>query len=342
MIKFTFSRTQWIYIACIVSACVFMLFGVEWYGFNYLPLVHHGHEFEVYLKPGSSISSIADQLHQRKILTRPRTFVFMARLKGFSRSVQAGEYRIQPGTTAAQLLNQIAEGRVILRDYTIVEGWTFKQLIQGLHHNAFVMHDLKDKLPADIIKLYSKEKSNPEGYFFPETYLFAKGTNESEVLQNAYNLMKTNFYHAWDNRADNLPYQTPQAALIVASLIEKETAVEAEKPKIAGVIVRRLQHNMLLQIDPTVIYALGEKYEGKLTKADMKVNSPYNTYLHKGLPPTPIAMPGLASINAAMHPDKSDNLYYVAKGDGSHVFSKTFEQHKAAIAKYQHTGHHDG
>lgn len=211
-----------------------------------------------------------------------------------------------------------------MREIKIIEGWQLQQVLTALHQNPYLEHDLVGKsVPVSL-----------EGLLFPDTYLFARGTTESEILNQATKLMNKQLAKAWEQRAQNLPYLSSFDALIVASLVEKETAIATERAQIAGVILRRLEKNMLLQIDPTVIYALGSSYSGKLHKEDMSIDSPYNTYKNKGLPPTPIAMPGLASIEAALHPAAGTALYYVSRGDGSHEFTDNLAAHQLAIQKF--------
>ncbi|MDQ2995187.1 MAG: endolytic transglycosylase MltG, partial [Pseudomonadota bacterium] len=293
------------YFLIIFLLCVLLVIGVELAGFYYVPMVHT--PTELYVKKGSSIRTVVAELTQRQMLTNPRTFMLLARWQNASHLLRAGEYEIPAETTASQLLQQLVAGKVRMRDIKIIEGWQLRQVLTAMHQNSYLEHNLLGKSLPEITTLFGQL----EGNLFPDTYLFARGTSETEVLTNAKKLMTKQLDKEWTQRAANLPYKTADEALVVASLIEKETAVNAERTQIAGVILRRLAKNMPLQIDPTVIYALGEAYTGKLHKDDMSIDSPYNTYKSKGLPPTPIAMPGLASINAAMHPAEGTSLYYV-------------------------------
>jgi UPF0755 protein len=283
------------------------------------------------VKPGMSITKIAWQLHDMGILQKPDYFIKLAILKGSKGRIQAGEYSIDPDTTPGQLLQKMTKGQVVLHKITFVEGWTFQQIIQMLNANPALKHTLANSTPAEIMQRLGHPGENPEGLFYPSTYLFKLNTSDSVILKIAYQLMQKKLQDAWHMRATNLPYTNSYQALIVASMVERESKLVNEKPLIAGVILKRLQKKMLLQIDATVIYGLGKDYNGQLTRADMRENTPYNTYLHKGLPPTPIAMPSLTSINAALHPIINNSLYYVAKGDGSHVFTETLQAHDRAL-----------
>lgn len=325
-------RTYRSLIAALGLALVLLYLAWEWYGFNYVP-TPNTQVAEVYFPIGSSINTIANTLHSQGVLQRPRAFIFMARLQNLTHSLKAGEYIIPTNITPAKLLQLLVAGKVRYREITFVEGWNFSQILDSLKKNSYLHHDLQGKTPQEIMALIGKPEQHPEGRFYPDTFIFARDTNESVILKQSYHLMNKHLEQLWQQRALNLPYQSPDEAVIVASLIEKETAVAAERPQVAGVILRRLQKRMLLQIDPTVIYALGQQYQGRLLKEDLKFNSPYNTYLYRGLPPTAIAMPGLTSIEAALHPAEGDTLYYVSKGDGSHEFSATLAAHNTAVKK---------
>jgi UPF0755 protein len=248
--------------------------------------------------------------------------------------LKTGEYLFKKGSTPASIWRQLTQGKgLYYHAFTIVPGWTFIQIKQALaatdalHHTSAELSDT-----ALMVKLGYPNKL-PEGQFFPETYYYTRGVADTVILKQAIDLMQKRLNEAWQKRSPNLPYTTQEAALIVASLVEKEAYLNEERPMIAGVIVNRLRKNMLLQIDPTVIYGMGTRYTGKIHKEDLQTDTPYNTYLHKGLPPTPIAMPGLASINAAMQPQIHDYYYFVATGQGgAHQFSKTLPEHNTAVS----------
>lgn len=286
------------------------------------------------LKPGSTIVQMANDLQQVGVLHAPKNLVYLARLRGLLASLRAGEYSFEPGTTPYGLLTQVAEGRVIIRQVTIPEGWTFDQMMAILNENLYINHSVKGLAPDEIMSQLGYPGQHPEGLFFPDTYRFIKGTSDKVLLKKAYQKMQKVLAVQWQNREPDLPYENSYQALIAASLVEKETAIPNERPLIGGVIINRLNKKMMLQFDPTVIYGLGKEYTGKLTHLNLQVKSPYNTYQMRGLPPTPIAMPGAWSINAVLHPVRTDYIYFVAKGDGSHVFSSTLQAHEEAIKTY--------
>lgn len=313
--------------------CILISTGFFWKKFLDSPLnVTKPIIFEV--TPGSRIEKVASDLQRQGYTRYPMLLILLARLQGYDQHLKTGEYQLLPGMKPEQLLKKIVKGKVYLRRYTLVEGWTLKQVFTSLKNNSFLQHTIDSADLDKLAKSIGTNSANLEGFFNPDTYLFAKGVPDITILKKAYWKMQDNLTHYWVARDPNLPYNDSYSALIVASLIEKETARPEERAKIAGVIIRRLQQHMRLQIDASVIYGLADQYKGKLTHSDLKVDTPYNTYLHDGLPPTPIAMPSLPSIIAAMHPASGDELYYVAKGDGSHEFTATLEDHIAAIKKY--------
>lgn len=300
------------------------------------PLNTTNKAFDYVLEPGTSIKTLAGNLQQLGLLKKQDYFIFYAYIIGTSRKLKAGEYLFQPGITTRSLLEQIISGKMIYRHFTLVEGFNFLQMMNRLDINHYVDHQLNDNVDStDIMNKLGFPLRNPEGLFFPDTYHFTKGTSDITLLQNAYQQMSKMLIQDWQQRAPNLPYQTPYQALIVASLVEKETAQPSERPLVAGVIIHRLQKKMLLQIDSSVIYGLGQRYTGKLTKQDLKIDTPYNTYLHKGLPPTPISMPSEQSLIAALHPVVSNSLYFVAKDNNSHQFSTSLKEQNKAVKNYQ-------
>ena len=310
-------------------------FGILWLKFLYTPLnVAEQKPLNFVFVQGATVKGLAQQLHALKVLKNPTFFVVLARVSGNARELQAGEYQITSQTTPAQLLKKMVHGEVIKHVLTIVEGWTFQQIKTSLANNQFLIHDLSKLDNAVIMQKLGLVGEEPEGRFAPDTYVFSGVTSEVVVLRSAYRLMQKRLADEWQNHAANAVFHCPYEALIAASIIEKESAVKSECPLIAGIILRRLQIGMPLQMDPTVIYGLGQKYAGKLTPADLKMDTAYNTYTRKGLPITPIAMPSQDAIHAALHPVIGAALYYVAKGDGSHVFSNTLEEHNKAVEKY--------
>ena len=311
---------------------IFVVFGLISFRFYLNPVIPK--EADIVVLPGISMHTLAWELKQQGIIHHPSYFVFLTHLYDVDRKMQAGEYHITAGTTLLELLRQIVEGKVIMHSVTFVDGWIFSDVKNALDNNPYIKHALEQKTPQQIMTALGHPNENPEGQFYPDTYLFGEGVSDELILKVAYCKMHQLLFNAWQLRAKGLPYQSPYQALIMASLIEKETSLAYEKPAIAGVLVRRLQRHMLLQVDPTVIYALGTNFDGNLSKQDLRFKSLYNTYLNKGLPPTPIALPDENSIEAALHPAAGEALYYVATGDGDHIFSSTLAEHERAVAEY--------
>jgi len=292
------------------------------------------------IKPGASLSSVANELQQQGLMEHPRYWVWLAKWEGVADKIKAGEYEVAPQMTPHQLLELFVSGKVIDYTLTIPEGWTFRQMIKALHQHDKIKKTLLDSdgklLDNDAIMTRLRQTGvHPEGMFYPDTYHFTKNTTDLAVLQRAFKQMQQRLGDEWQNRAPSLPYKNSYEALIMASIIEKETAAPEEREQIAGVFVRRLNKRMRLQTDPTVIYGLGESFDGNIRKRDLRAQNPYNTYKIKGLPPTPIALPGGDSIYAALHPAPGKTLYFVSRGDGTHKFSATNEEHNAAVRKYQ-------
>lgn len=282
---------------------------------------------------GEGVQAIATRLQETGIVRSALWFAVAARWRGVAGRLKYGEYEIQPGITAEALMDLFASGRVRQHAVTLVEGRTFRQYLEVLRAQSVLIHDAGDA--GSLMAALGAPGDVPEGRFYPDTYFFPKGTSETGLLRQAYGKMRALLAEQWGQRAEGLPFSQPYEALILASIVEKETAVPAERPRIAGVFIRRLQAGMRLQTDPTVIYGLGEQFDGDLRRQDLERDTPYNTYTRAGLPPTPIAMPGLAAIRAVLHPEAGRSLYFVAKGDGSHVFSDTLEEHRKAVDVYQ-------
>lgn len=308
-----------------------------YYAYNIYQFYHHplGKAAVIKVYPGFSAGRLAQELHQQHLLQHPHVFKLVAYLQGATRNLKSGEYQITPTMTAIELLHNITQGKVIIHDFTIIEGWTFAQVKNALLANAYLKHTVASMSEETLMKKLHSTYTNPEGLFFPDTYYFKWPEDDFSILQKAYALMQKKLNQEWETRAPQLLYKDPYQALIVASMIEKETSLAKERSMVAGVILRRLKKRMRLQIDPTVVYGLGEPFEYRLTREDLMTPTPYNTYLNYGLPPTPIDMPSLASIHAALHPDDSDYLYYVARGDGSHIFSTNYRDHQQAVLKYR-------
>ena len=295
------------------------------------PLVAEGDGI-ITVKRGDTLASLNRELVQRGVIHSDWVLPVYARLNPQAANIKAGDYRIDASASLPSLMNDITNGKVVVYNITVVEGKTFKDLRASLVQTAGIEHTLNDKTDAQIATLLGIDGS-PEGWFMPETYQFHRGSSDLELLKRMYGEMQRTLEQEWPNRAEGLPLANPYQALTLASIIEKETGVASERPQIAGVFVRRLQKDMLLQTDPSVIYGAAD-YHGDLTRKHLQTDTPYNTYINKGLPPTPIALPGKASIQAALHPADGDSLYFVADGKGGHTFSATYEEHQQAVADY--------
>ena len=287
------------------------------------------------IEPGMSVQSIGNRLREMGLIQQPYYLVIEARWTRKEGNLKAGEYVINPGTTPRQLLDQFVIGKVKQYGLTLIEGWTFTQIMEIIGNNTILAHTLDATDNKSLMSALGHPELSPEGQFFPDTYYFPRGTTDLDFLRRANNAMHEILSEEWEQRAADLPYKTPYEALIMASLIEKETGLSEERAEIAGVFVRRLQKGMKLQTDPTVIYAMGKNFDGNVRRQDLLIDSPYNTYVYAGLPPTPIALPGRDAIHAALHPADDNSLYFVAKGDGSHHFSETLNEHNKAVARYQ-------
>ena len=295
--------------------------------------LEHPQLFEV--APGSSFRTIALRMQDDGLVNRALWLRIWARWHGEARDIKAGEYEITPGASPLDALHQMVAGRVKLWPVQFIEGWTFRDLRKTLDDNPHLDHITRDLSADSIMAALGHSGEHPEGRFFPDTYMVERGRSDLAVLQQAYDRMASVLAQEWANREPDLPYKGPYQALIMASIVEKETGLPSERAQIAGVFVRRLVKGMRLQTDPTVIYGLGKDYNGNLTRHDLDADDPYNTYRRTGLPPTPIAMPGREAVHAALHPAPGKALYFVARGDGSHQFSDTFAEHEKAVRKYQ-------
>lgn len=286
--------------------------------------------------PGEGLSVVAQRLATAGILDQPRLLSAFGRYTNKAARVRAGEYRLEPGTTPEALLEQFVQGRVVLHAVTFVEGWTFAQALAALQAQPFVERTLDGPADAALMAKLGSPGVHPEGQLFPDTYLVARGTTDLDVLRLAHGRLREELARAWAARAQGLPLASAYEALILASIVEKETGAPEERPRIAGVFVNRLRQGMRLQTDPTVIYGIGSAYDGNIRRRDLTTDTPYNTYTRAGLPPTPIALSGRAALEAATQPATTDALYFVATGagDGRHVFSRTLEEHNAAVARY--------
>ncbi|HJV92907.1 MAG TPA: endolytic transglycosylase MltG [Azonexus sp.] len=287
---------------------------------------------------GSSLRSAIVQLQEAGIEVQPSLLSLLARVKRSETGIKAGSYAVKTGVTPLQLLEKLTQGKVTQGDITLVEGWTFRQWRTRLDAHPDLSHETQGLTEAQIIERLGLNVTRLEGWLFPDTYLFDKQSSDLELIARAVRAMQRRLDGEWAGRADGLPYKSPSEALVMASIIEKETGREADRTLVAAVFVNRLRKGMLLQTDPTVIYGLGESFDGNLRKYDLLADTSYNTYTRTGLPPTPIAMPGLASLHAALHPAPSEALYFVARGDGSSEFSQSLDEHNRAVNKYQRRG----
>ncbi|PWF43939.1 endolytic transglycosylase MltG [Massilia glaciei] len=299
------------------------------------PVFAEGPAVEFTVEPGSSVAMAGQSMIAGGANISPTLFSLLARLTQKSGKIKAGSYDLKPGTTPLRLLDQLVRGEFAQESLTIIEGWTFRQMRAAIAAHPGLKHDTSE-LPDDmLLARISDDYKHPEGLFFPDTYLFAKGASDLQIYKQSYALLKRQLDEAWAKRDASLPYKTPYQALIMASIVEKETGQKSERSRIAGVFVNRLRNGMLLQTDPTVIYGMGTKYAGKIRKRDLETDTPYNTYTRAGLPPTPIALPGRESLAAALGPEKTMALYFVSRGDGTSHFSDNLPDHNRAVNKYQ-------
>ncbi len=287
------------------------------------------------IKKGDSFNKITDKLIQQNIAIKPLWFKLIAYQKKVSNKLKTGEYELQAGLTMPDILSKLVEGKSLQYSITFPEGWSFKQILQEIKNNPHIKHTLERNDYKSIMMKLSSDYEHPEGVFFPDTYFFEKNATDLSLLQKSHMKMLSVLNTEWEKREKGLPLENAYQALILASIVEKETGAAEEREKIAGVFTRRLETGMLLQTDPTVIYGMGDEYKGNIRYKDLRKPTPYNTYVIKGLPPTPIAMPGKEAIYAALHPAKGNSVYFVAKGNGTHIFSETLREHNNAVNKYQ-------
>ena len=290
------------------------------------------------IKSGSSLSAVIYDLNNKRIIKHPRYILLYARLNGLANEMQAGDYSLSSKLKTSEFLDKIFKGKVIQYSLTVIEGWSFKQLIEAVNSHPELKHTVNKLTAEEIMNKLDLAGIHHEGQFLPDTYHFPKQLTDIDFLKRAYNSMQSTLKDEWNKRAVGLIYKEPYEALIMASIIEKETGHASEREQISGVFLRRLDKRMRLQTDPTVIYGMGDKYKGNIRKRDLLQDTPYNTYRRHGLPPTPIALPGRKAIYAALHPAEGDALYFVARGDGTHVFSATLKEHNKAVIKYQLKG----
>lgn len=309
---------------------------VAWFAwFVHRPLPLASSPVELSIEPGGTLTSVTQQLREVGVEMRGWDFLLLARLAGKAGAIKAGSYEIERGTTPLALLAMLTRGDVRQVAIVLIEGWNFRQVRAALDAHPDLQHESRLLSDADILQRIGATETHPEGLFFPDTYLVAKQSSDIALLRRAYHETKRHLQKAWDGRSAGLPYANPYEALIVASIVEKETGRPEDRALIAAVFANRLRAGMMLQTDPTVIYGLGVRFDGNLRKRDLTTDGPYNTYMRNGLPPTPIAMPGAASLRATLNPAPGDYLYFVARGDGSSVFSRNLDEHNRAVAQFQ-------
>jgi UPF0755 protein len=324
----------------LLALVVVAVAAVAGYGAWYLgaPVTIRHYPVEVEIPRGSGFRAAVEQLEKSGVSMRRHEFELLARAMGKVRDIKAGSYEISQPVTPIELLQKLTRGDVTQAEVRLIEGWTFAQFRAALDASPDLRHDTKGMDDAQVLERLRAAEKHPEGLFFPDTYLFGKGSSDLAVLRRSYRAMARHLKEEWEGRDARVPYRTPYEALIMASIIEKETGQAGERDMIGGVLVNRLRIGMRLQVDPTIIYGLGASFDGNLKRSHLVEDGPYNTYTRAGLPPTPIAMPGLASVRAAMRPGKTDAMYYVSKNDGSSHFSRTLEEHNRAVSRYQLRG----
>jgi UPF0755 protein len=323
-------------IACVLLTLV-IAFGLAWRDFQsalHTPAVV-GNPVIIEIDKGDSFNQITDKLLAQHVDFNPLWFKVIAVQEKAFKKLKTGEYELASGLTLPEILALFVQGKTKQYAITFPEGWSFKEVLQAIESNPNIEHTLHNVNFDELMSQLGADIKYAEGMFFPDTYFFEKHAADAALLKRAYDKMQLVLKQEWEQKAGALPFKTPYEALILASIVEKETGVVAERPLIAGVFIRRLQAGMLLQTDPTVIYGMGENYQGNIGSNDLKTATPYNTYMIRGLPPTPIAMPGREAIYAVLHPDTSNSLYFVARGDGTHQFSATLKDHNSAVDSFQ-------
>ena len=332
---------KFILFVCILGVLVLLLSGGVFYWLVSTPLAFgegQGDKVEFHIASGSGMRAVANAVASAGVVVDPWVLVVLGKVLRVDTSIKAGSYEISRGITALDLLKKLTRGDVTQTEIAFIEGWTFQQMRERLNAHPDLKHDSKGLSEAEILRRIGATERFAEGLFFPDTYLTAKRSSDLDVLARAYRVMQRHLQREWATREPGLPYANAYQALIMASIVEKETGRDQDRPLIAAVFTNRLRQGMLLQTDPTVIYGLGTAFDGNLRKRDLLTDTPYNTYTRGGLPPTPIAMPGIASIQATLHPADSRAVYFVARGDGSSHFSNTLEEHNQAVNRYQRSG----
>ena len=316
-----------------VLAVLMLAGGLVWYGNQPLRIEPLPKTFNV--MPGTHLRSLSVMLEREGVIGNAPVFWLLGRVLGKGAALKAGVYTLDKPLTPLALYGMIERGEVSQAVVQFIEGWNWREVRAALAAQPLLKNDSAGMSDAELLQAIGAEESHPEGLLFPDTYSFAPHSSDLNVLRHAYRLQQEKLMAAWEARAPGLPYRTPYEALIMASIVEKETGAAFERPQIAGVFMNRLRLGMRLQTDPTVIYGMGERFDGNLRRIDLQTDTPYNTYTRAGLPPTPIAMPSEAAIQAALNPAKTDALYFVSRNDGTHVFSSNLDAHNRAVNRYQ-------
>lgn len=316
-----------------VLASLMLAGGLAWYGNQPLRIEPLPKTFNV--MPGTHLRSLSVMLEREGVIGNAPVFWLLGRVLGKGAALKAGVYTLDKPLTPLALYGMIERGEVSQAVVQFIEGWNWREVRAALAAQPLLKHESAGMSDAELLQAIGAEESHPEGLLFPDTYSFAPHSSDLNVLRHAYRMQREKLMAAWETRAPGLPYRTPYDALIMASIIEKETGAASERPQIAGVFINRLRLGMRLQTDPTVIYGLGERFDGRLRRVDLQTDTPYNTYTRDGLPPTPIAMPSEAAIQAALNPATTDALYFVSRNDGTHVFSSNLDAHNRAVNRYQ-------
>jgi UPF0755 protein len=322
----------------LVALCLALALAGGFYWLISSPLPMKSAALDFQISPGYGLRAAAREITGAGVALDPWVLIVLGKILRVETAIKAGSYEISRGITLLELLSKLTRGDVTQTEIAFIEGWTFRQMRERLDAHPDLRHDSRGLPDAEIMRLIGAPQEVAEGLFFPDTYLFSKQGRDLDLLLRAYRTMQRHLLREWDARAVGLPYADPYQALIMASIVEKETGRDQDRPLVAAVFVNRLRQGMLLQTDPTVIYGLGDKFDGNLRKRDLLADTPYNTYTRAGLPPTPIAMPGLSSLQAALHPADSRAVYFVARGDGSSQFSRSLDEHNQAVNRYQKSG----
>ncbi|MEN9314329.1 MAG: hypothetical protein RIS35_722 [Pseudomonadota bacterium] len=332
------NRTRFASFPLLLALLFVLVLGVaigEWVRYRSIPIEQPPGPVRFRVERGMSAPSIAEAMNAAGIRVSPWRMQVAARLRGDSRSIRQGVYEFAAPVTLEQVLDKLVRGDVVLAQLTVIEGWSFRQMREGIARHPELAHDSAGATEAEILRRIDARESAAEGLFFPSTYRFSPGASDYEVYRAAYRLMRRTLEEVWPARASGLPLDSPYAALVLASIVEKETGRPEDRRKVAAVFVNRLRKGMPLQSDPTTIYGLGDRFDGNLRREHLRADTPHNTYTRNGLPPTPIALPGRAALEAVLNPETSTALYFVARGDGSSEFSDDLAAHNRAVARYQ-------